>query len=82
VIEPTVEAILVRIETKLDIALSDIEDHEHRIRKIENSGKPEDHEVRLRKLEQALWLSAGIATAVGGGIGTVVSIVLYIVGAR
>lgn len=64
--------ILARIETKLDTALRDVEDHETRLRALE-AIVPKDHEARLRKLERALWLSAGAAAAAGGGIGATAS---------
>ena len=69
------QVILTRIETKLDTALSDLEDHEIRIRNVESNNHI-DHESRLRKLERALWLSAGAAAAAGGGIGASLSAVL------
>jgi hypothetical protein len=51
-----VEAIkvsLARIETKLDHSLSDVSDHED----------------RLRKLERIVWIATGLAAASGGAIG-------------
>ena len=49
-----VEVVLARIETKLDAALREAQDHEDRI----------------RRLERALWMASGIATAAGAGLGT------------
>lgn len=46
---------LVRIETKLDAAIS----------------RADDHETRIRRMERMLWLAAGAATAAGGVLGTV-----------
>lgn len=46
---------LVRIETKLDAAIS----------------RADDHETRIRRMERMLWLAAGAATAAGGVLGTI-----------
>jgi len=51
---------LVRIETKLDMAL----------------GRVEDHEGRLRQIERAIWRAAGVAAAIGGTIGVAAAAVL------
>jgi hypothetical protein len=48
--------ILARIETKLDTALTEVADHEQ----------------RLRRLERALWVATGAAAAGGGSIGALV----------
>jgi hypothetical protein len=45
---------LVSIETKLDISISRVD----------------DHETRLRRLERAVWIAAGAAAAGGGVIGS------------
>ncbi|MCE7008726.1 hypothetical protein LWC34_38835 [Kibdelosporangium philippinense] len=52
---------LTRIETKLDLALT-----QHR-------EELNDHETRIRKLERALWIAAGFAATAGGGVGAVIS---------
>lgn len=44
---------LVRIETKLDVVL----------------GRVDDHEPRLRKLERWMWLVSGAAGVAGGYVG-------------
>ncbi|WP_433224462.1 hypothetical protein [Microtetraspora malaysiensis] len=31
-----------------------------------------DHETRIRKLERVMWLAAGAASVVGGGVGAVI----------
>ena len=36
----------------------------------------QDHEVRIRRLEKAVWVAAGIATALGSTIGTALGGVL------
>lgn len=41
---------LVRIETKLDIAITNYA----------------DHELRIRKLERAMWIAVGLAALGGG----------------
>jgi hypothetical protein len=46
---------LARLETKLDLHLT----------------KVGDHESRIRRLERALWLAAGAAMVGGGALGTV-----------
>ena len=45
---------LVSIETKLDISISRVD----------------DHETRIRRLERAVWIAAGAAAAGGGVIGS------------
>jgi len=43
---------LTRIETKLDLAVPQIENHENRIRELEPvKQQVEDHETRIRELE-------------------------------
>ena len=49
--------VLIRVETKLDTALTRVE----------------DHETRIRKVERAVWIAAGVASAGGGGIGAIAS---------
>ena len=44
---------LVSIETKLDIAISRVD----------------DHESRVRRLERVVWIAAGAASAAGGVLG-------------
>lgn len=53
---PSVEAQLATISVKLDLLLA---------------GK-DDHEVRLRSLEQFKWILMGAAAAVGGTAGAIV----------
>lgn len=48
---------LARIEVKLDAVLSN----------------HNDHESRIRRLERALWIATGFAAAFGGGIGSVIT---------
>lgn len=45
---------LVSIETKLDVSISRVD----------------DHETRIRRLERAVWVAAGAAAAGGGVIGS------------
>ncbi|MEU9888678.1 hypothetical protein [Sphaerisporangium sp. NPDC051011] len=47
---------LVRIETKLDMAIN----------------RGDDHETRLRKLERLVWIAAGAAATGGGVVGAIV----------
>lgn len=47
---------LVSIETKLDISISRVD----------------DHEARIRRLERAVWIAAGAAAAGGGVVGSIV----------
>lgn len=67
--------ILARMEVKLDHALANVTDHESRIRVLEDHVDPRttDHEGRIRSLEQAKWILAGFAAALGGGSGAVIS---------
>ena len=67
--------ILARMEVKLDHALANVTDHESRIRVLEDHDDPRttDHETRIRSLEQAKWILAGFAAALGGGSGAVIS---------
>lgn len=53
---PSVEAQLAAINVKLDLLIA---------------GK-DDHEVRLRTLEQFKWVLVGFATAAGGASGAIV----------
>jgi hypothetical protein len=64
----TGDSALVRIETKLDLALTRVDDHEARMRALE---KPGELERRVRFLEYAIWVAAGVAAAGGGVLGTV-----------
>lgn len=48
---------LARIETKLDLALT----------------QQFDHEGRIRKLEKAVWVATGVASACGGAVGALFS---------
>ena len=70
--------ILARMEVKLDHALANVTDHETRIRVLEDHVDPRtaDHETRIRSLEQAKWVLAGFAAALGGGAGAVASKIL------
>lgn len=70
--------ILARMEVKLDHALQSTADHESRIRVLEDHIDPRilDHESRVRSLEQAKWILAGFAAALGGGAGAVMSKIL------
>lgn len=45
---------LVSIETKIDVSI----------------GRVDDHEARIRRLERAVWVAAGAAAAGGGVIGS------------
>lgn len=67
---------LVRVETKLDMALDgqarsiddvrkDLIDAETRIDR-----RLTDHDTRLRRVEKAIWVTAGVAAAVGSAVGT------------
>jgi hypothetical protein len=55
--EPSIEAQLAVISTKLDTLLV----------------QRDDHEKRIRSLEQWKWLATGIAAAAGSGIGAAAS---------
>lgn len=48
---------LVRIETKLDIIITNYQ----------------DHETRIRKLERALWVAIGAAGLAGGVVGQLIT---------
>lgn len=66
---------LIRIDTKLDVALAQQADHEGRIRALEEDnvrGGHHDHESRIRRLERSAWLLAGAAAAGGGVVGSIV----------
>lgn len=66
---------LIRIDTKLDVALAQQADHEGRIRALEQDNSPgghQDHETRIRRMERSLWLLAGAAAAGGGIVGSIV----------
>lgn len=63
---------LIRIDTKLDVALAQQADHEGRIRALEQDNSPGghmDHEGRIRRIEKSMWLAAGTAAAGGGVLG-------------
>jgi len=70
--------ILARMEVKLDHALANVTDHESRIRVLEDHVDPRttDHEGRIRSLEQAKWILAGFAAALGGGAGSLMTKIL------
>ncbi len=66
---------LIRIDTKLDVALAQQADHEGRIRSLEQDNTPgghSDHETRIRRLERSVWIAAGAAAAGGGILGSIV----------
>lgn len=67
---------MIRIETKLDVSNGNYQDHENRIRALEQdnvSGGHQDHEGRIRRMERSLWLAAGAAAAGGGVIGQLIA---------
>mgnify|MGYP007075792272 CR=1 FL=1 len=75
---------LMRIETKLDNALSEVADHENRLRALEQSAiSPAQVEaIAARHADQRQrrllgWLSL-IVTAVGIGVGALVSIAIAV----
>lgn len=66
---------LVRIESKVDVSISQQGSHEGRIRAMEieyTPGGHQDHEGRIRRMERSLWLLAGAAAAGGGIVGSLV----------
>lgn len=72
-IGPLVER-LIRIETKVDVALNQVTDHEGRTRALEQDNTPgghQDHEARIRKLERSVWIAAGVCSGLGGVLGSV-----------
>ena len=67
---------LVRIEAKLDLSHTTHDDHEGRLRALEQDnvhGGHEDHEGRLRRLERSVWLFTGAAAAGGGVAGQLIA---------
>lgn len=48
---------LVRIETKLDVAIT----------------RDADHETRIRRLERSMWIAVGAAAAGGGIVGQLIA---------
>jgi len=75
---PVIER-LIRIETKVDIAINTQQDHGDRIRALEIDNTPgghADHETRIRRLERSMWLIAGAAAAGGGAAGQLVASLL------
>lgn len=73
-----VAVILARMEVKLDHALEKTNDHEARIRRLEDNDPPEigDHETRIRALERKVWVASGVFAFVGTGVGTALSRVI------
>lgn len=70
----TSEVAWVRVETKLDLALARLDDHESRMRQLEKpSRSPTDIERRVRFLERAIWVAAGIGIAGGGLVSTLLT---------
>jgi hypothetical protein len=66
---------MIRIETKLDVSNGNHQDHENRLRMLEQDNTPgghQDHETRIRRMEKSLWLLAGVAAAGGGIVGSIV----------
>ncbi|MHA6626874.1 hypothetical protein ACU61A_15675 [Pseudonocardia sichuanensis] len=55
---------LVRIETKFDLLMQQV------------MPQQADHETRIRQLERTVWTASGIATALGGAIGALVSFLM------
>jgi hypothetical protein len=53
--EPEIIERLTRIEVKLDTAISRVD----------------DHETRIRRLERIVWVAAGAAAAGGGVVGSI-----------
>jgi len=67
---------MIRIETKLDVFNTSGQDHEARIRALEQDNIPGghgDHESRIRRLERSVWLAAGAAAAGGGIVGQLIT---------
>ena len=76
--EPEAVQLLTRLEVKVDSLLARDDDHEARLRVLEQRAIPPheqhekqlaDHESRLRGLERWRWLITGIAAAGGGAVG-------------
>ncbi len=61
-----------------------VEDHEARLRKVDGlpddvtavAARVDDHEARMRGLERGKWLVTGGAAVLGGGVGSVVTVLL------
>lgn len=73
---------LVRVETKLDMALSTHASTDGQLRDgIAKLDAQHDKDVaeldaRIVRLERAMWIATGIAAAVGGAVGTGISNIL------
>lgn len=68
--DDTLRDLLVEIKTKLDILLVRHDDHETRLRAVEQRPAPDhekhlDHETRIRGLERARWIAQGAAALTG-----------------
>lgn len=86
--DPDAVQLLTRLEVKVDSLLARDDDHEARLRALEQRAatppeppsthveKLADHEVRLRGLERWRWLMTGIAAAGGGAIGAAATTLL------
>jgi hypothetical protein len=67
---------MIRIETKLDVANTNHQDHEARLRALELDNTPgghRDHETRIRRLERSVWIAAGAAAAAGSTVGAIIA---------
>lgn len=72
------DVILARIETKVDLLLQQMADHESRLRIQEARPKYfEDHEARLRILERQIWFWSGGAALLGTLLSLITSGVLH-----
>jgi hypothetical protein len=69
---------LVRIETKLDLSVGRVDDHEARLRALEKRNSGEDHEDRIRNLEKFryAWPSAAVVISI---LSLAVTVVLALV---
>lgn len=83
--DPDAVQLLTRLEVKVDSLLARDDDHEARLRALEQKAVPPheqhaeklaDHETRLRGLERWRWLMTGIAAAGGGAIGAAATTLL------
>lgn len=65
----SIEAQLAVISTKLDLLITTRDDHETRLRGVEDRAPTQadriDVEGRLRKLEQFRWIVVGVSAAAG-----------------
>lgn len=72
---PTDHDLLIGISTKLDIALNRVDDHETRLRDLEDDkqGRFKELSTRVSVIEARFWMTVGASAILGTGGGVAIA---------